>query len=88
MKRKADFRMRKVGGENVLLPLGSEAIGMNGLLTMSDTAAQAWDLLAEERTLGDLTAAVMERFDVDAGIARADMQVFVDELARLGLLEA
>ena len=87
MKRKADFMMQNVGGENLLVPLGAQVMDLNGLITLNDTAACVWELLAEERPLDELTAAVAERFDVAAGIARDDVQTFVDEITRLGLLE-
>ena len=86
MKRKADFMMQKVGGENLLVPLGAEVMHLNGIITLNDTAACVWELLAEERSLDELTAAVAERFDVADGIARADVQAFVDEVGQLGLL--
>jgi hypothetical protein len=87
MKRKASFMMQNVGGENLLVPLGTQVMDLNGLITLNDTAVCAWELLAEERSVDELTAAVVERFDVAAEIARADVQTFVDEITRLGLLE-
>ncbi len=79
--------MQNVGGENLLVPLGAQVMDLNGLITLNDTAACVWELLAEERSLDELAAAVAEWFDVAAEIARADVQTFVDEITRLGLLE-
>ena len=87
MKRKADFIMQNVGGENMLVPLGAQVMHLNGIITLNDTAACVWELLAQERSLDELTAAVAERFDVTPERARADAQTFVDEITRLGLLE-
>lgn len=87
MKRKADFIMQNVGGENLLVPLGAQVLDLNGLITLNDTAACVWELLAHECSLDKLAAAVAERFDVAAATARADVQTFVDEITRLGLLE-
>jgi hypothetical protein len=87
MKRTAEFVMRTVDHEKLLVPLGARVTGMNGLITLNDTAAYVWELLAQERTLEGLTEAVTERFDVAAGVAGDDVQTFVDEIARLGLLE-
>lgn len=87
MKRKADFMMQNVGGENLLVPLGAQVMDLNGLITLNDTAAYVWERLAEERTLDELAAAVAKRFDVALEIARADVQTFVDEIAKIGLLE-
>jgi hypothetical protein len=88
MKRKADFLRQKVGGESLLVPLGAQVMDLNGIITLNDTASCVWELLAEERSLDELIAAVAERFDVAAEIARGDVRTFVDEITRLGLLEA
>lgn len=87
MKRKADFMMQQVGGEHLLVPLGAQVMNLNGLLTLNETGACVWERLAEERSLDELAAAVAERFDVPNATARADVQTFVDEITRLGLLE-
>ena len=87
MKRKNDFIMQDVGGENLLVPLGAQVMDLNGLITLNSTAACVWELLAAERSLDELIAAVAERFDVDPETACADVQIFVHEIARIGLLE-
>ena len=38
MKRKADFIMQNVGGENLLVPLGAQVMDLNGLVILNDTA--------------------------------------------------
>lgn len=87
MKRKADSMMQNVGGENLLVPFGAQVMDLNGLITLNDTAECAWELLAEERSVDELAAAVAERFDATPDRVRADVQTFVDETTRLGLLE-
>jgi hypothetical protein len=88
MKRKADFIMQNLGGKNLLVPLGAQVMDLNGLITLNETATCLWILLAQERSLDELTTAVVERFDVADKIARADVQTFVDEIKLLGLLES
>ena len=87
MKRKTDFMMQNVGGENLLVPLGAQVMNLNGLITLNDTGACVWELLAQDRTADELASAVAAQFDVDAATARADVQTFLNEIARLGLLE-
>ncbi len=87
MKRKEDFLMQVVGGENLLVPLGAQVVKMNGLLVLNATARCVWDLLAEDRSLDELAAAVAAQFDVDNARARTDVQTFLDEISRLGLLQ-
>jgi sensor domain CHASE-containing protein len=87
MKRKPDFIMQNVGGENLLVPLGAQVMDMNGIITLNDTGACVWELLAQDRTADELASAVAERFDVDAATARADVQTFLDEIAKMGMIE-
>lgn len=87
MKRKADFIMQNVGGDNLLIPIGAQVMDLNGIIILNDTAALVWELLAQDRTADELASAVVEQFDVDAATAQADVQTFLTETARLGLLE-
>jgi hypothetical protein len=87
MKRKGDFIMRNVGGENLLVPLGAQVMDMNGMVILNDMARCVWELLAQDRSVDELAVAMAERFDVDRERARADVQSFLDEITRLGLLE-
>lgn len=87
MKRKDDFVMQEVGGENLLVPIGAQVMDTNALVVLNETAAFVWELLAEERTVGDLANAVARAFDVDVATARADVEAFLEEIAGMGLLE-
>jgi len=87
VKRKDDFIMQNVGGENLLVPLGAQMRDMNGLVILNDTGICVWELLAAERTLDELATAVAEQFEVDEVIARGDVQAFLQEIARLGMVE-
>ena len=39
MKRKDDFILQNVGGENLLVPLGAQVMDLNGLVTLNGTGA-------------------------------------------------
>ena len=71
----------------LLVPIGLKVMDMNGLVTMNETAVCVWKMLTEDRTLDELAAAVVEEFDVAPERASADVQVFIDEITRMGLLE-
>jgi hypothetical protein len=87
MKRKKDFIMQNVGGRNLLVPIGAQVMDLNGIITLNDTAACVWELLAQDRTTDELSDAIVKSFDIDAATARADVQAFIDEITRMGLLE-
>lgn len=79
--------LQKVGGQDLLVPLGAKVMDMNSLITLNATGRRVWELLAENHPVEYLVAEVVEQFDVDLERARADVQAFLDDLGRLGLLE-
>jgi hypothetical protein len=87
MKRKGDLVMRSIGGDSLLVPTGARVADMRGLVVLNGTGRCIWELLAEERSADELAAAVAERFDVETSRAHADLQSFVDEMAKMGLLQ-
>ena len=88
MKRKPDFAMQNVGGEYLLVPLGAQVMDMNGIITLNATGACIWEALEVERTTDEVAALVAERFDVALEQARADVEVYVAQIAEMGLIEA
>jgi hypothetical protein len=87
VKRKSDFILQNVGGENLLVPIGAQVLDTNGLITLNATGRCLWELLAQDCSPEDLAGALTERFDVDIQRARADVQVFIDEVSRIGILD-
>jgi len=88
MKRKDSFMLQSVGGEDLLVPLGAQVVDMNGLVILNATARCLWEALAEDRSVDELATVLAERFEIDESRARADAQAFLEEIGRLGLLEA
>jgi hypothetical protein len=87
MKRSEDFLLKNVGRQDLLVPLGARVMDMNSLITLNVTGRCVWELLAADRSVEYLVAAVVEQFDVDRERARADVRAFLDDLGRLGLLQ-
>jgi hypothetical protein len=87
MRRKNNFVMQNVGGETLLVPLGAQVMDMNAIITLNSTSGFIWSLLDQDRSIDELAAAVVERFEVDPARARTDIQKFLDEIADLGLLQ-
>jgi hypothetical protein len=88
MRRSKDFLLQNVGGQDLLVPLGPKVMDMNCLVALNATGRHIWELLAEDQSLEYLAAEIAQHFDVDPETARADVQAFLDDLGRQGLLEA
>lgn len=87
MKMKYEFAIREIAGEYVLVPLGQAALRFSGMMTTSDVGAAIIEALARDTTPAEVTAKLMEQFDVDAQTAAADLEEFLDQLRQLKLLE-
>ena len=86
MKLKSTIILRKIAGESILVPVGEDAVRVNGLITVNEVGALICEQLKEERTVDALVAAVTAQFDVDAQTARADIASFIHTLEENDLL--
>ncbi len=87
MKRKEDFVLQNIGGENLLVPIGAQVMDLNGLVILNDTAVYIWDLLVKKWESDEMAGAVAEQFEVDLETAQRDVRAFLNEIAEMGLLE-
>lgn len=87
MKRKENFLLRTVGGVNLLVPLAEQVKDTNGIVIMNETGSYVWFLLAEDRSIDDLSEEMAKRFGVTLALARADVEAFLDEIGQIGLIE-
>lgn len=86
MKLKSTIILRKIAGETILVPVGEDAVRVNGLITVNEVGALICEQLKEERTVDALVAAVTAQFDVDAQTVRADIASFIHTLEENDLL--
>lgn len=86
MKRNEDFLLRDVAGSLVIVPVGAAVTAFPGMITLNATAAYLWEQLETEQTVDTLTAALMDRYDVEETRAREDVVAFVERLKPTGAL--
>lgn len=86
MKRNEDFLLRDVAGSLVIVPVGAAVMAFPGMITINATAAFLWEKLETEQTVESLTAALMERYEVEEDRAKADVIAFVERLQPTGAL--
>ncbi|MGO8760052.1 MAG: PqqD family protein [Terracidiphilus sp.] len=79
--------MQNVGGENLLVPLGSQVLNLNGIVVLNAAGACLWGMLARDCSPDELAIALVERFDVALERARSDTRTFLDEMTQLGVIE-
>lgn len=87
MKIKDGFLLRQVGGNNVVVPVGAQAVDFRCLITLNEVGAFLWQKLAVDCSVADLVEALLAEYDVTADIATADVERFVASLREKNLLD-
>ena len=78
MKIKEGFILREVAGDSIVMPGGD--MELNGMITLNETGAFLWKLLATETTEEELAAAIVGQYSVDEETAKTAVHNFVEKL--------
>ncbi len=88
MKIKSGFVIEAVGDGYLAVAVGERADEFSGLVRMNSTGAFLWKLIEEaDLSKDELLERVLAEYDVDADIARADIDKFESQLRDGGILE-
>ena len=71
----------------MVVPVRSRAVDFSGVIKLTETAAVLWQALEKGADREELTAALLEEYEVDEATARADVDRFLDKLREADLLE-
>lgn len=73
-----NFIMRKIAGENVIVPIGEEASRFQGLITVNDSGAFLWKLLQRGNIEPEsLKQALCREYALDGQTADTDVEDFL-----------
>lgn len=87
MKIKNGFMVREIAGQWIVVPIGSRVVEFNGIMTLSESGAILWKLLANGAEMDDLVSAILAEYDIDEKTARADVESFIEVLTQKKLME-
>lgn len=83
MKIKAEYTIREVLGEHVLIRQGQDTTDMTQMVTLNDTALLLWNQFSgKDFAVEDVTAFLLERYEVAPQVAAADAQRWADNLRK------
>lgn len=86
MKLKDGFMLREIAGTWVVVPLGQRVVEFNGLMTLSESGALLWRRLEGGAKVEELVNAILEEYEVDIATANADVNDFISEIDKKGLI--
>jgi hypothetical protein len=83
---KKELMKREVAGECFLVPMGKSVYDYNGMFIMTELAAFIWDRLPQAQDEEEILQAILEEYEVDEAVARADLKAFLDKLRTMDVI--
>lgn len=80
------FVLRSIAGEHLLIPTGSAASRVQGLISLNETGALLYRNLSSGSTAASLAAALTAEYDVSREEAEADAAEFLAQMRELGIV--
>ena len=81
VRRQGEWLSAKVGDELVMM-----SVERGDYLGLTEVGARVWKLIESPRELISLCSQLQQEFDVSADTCRADVEAFVNELAKHGAI--
>lgn len=79
--RSLDLMAVKIDDDLVMMGIEQgEYYGISGV------GSYVWELLAQPVSIEDITRSILANYDVDEKTCQADIQAFIEDLVRLGLV--
>ena len=86
MKVSDQFVLRTIAGEHLLIPTGTAALSLNGLIALSESGLLLYEKLKDGCERADLIAALLAEYEVSAAEAEADTDAFLEQLRQMHML--
>jgi len=86
-RKKDDLLARRIAGETIIVPIRGKLADMQNIFALNPVGELIWELLDGSRNVGQIGAAVVDEFDVDADSASNDVAAFVACLLEAVLIE-
>lgn len=84
--KNSDVVSREIVDETILVPIKGNMADMQCIFSLESVGAFLWDRLDGKNNVADLLKLVLEEFDVEPEEARADIDEFIGQLSRAGLI--
>ena len=86
MRAIEDLIVREIAGEHILIPTGSAALKIHGMINLSESGYLLWDKLQSECTEEELVEAILAEYEIDRETAAEDVHSFLEKMYSIGIL--
>lgn len=80
MAQAGDVVRRQIADEIILVPVRKSAEELDSIYSINPLAAQIWDLLDGQKTLGEIRELLLQQYDVTPEELDRDLAEFVEQL--------
>lgn len=80
MKINPGFVLKDIAGSFVVVPVGDNLVDFSAMITLNETGAFLWKLLADDVSVHELADAMCKEYDISKEEALADVKEFTDTL--------
>lgn len=87
MKLKDGFLLRQFGEDYIVVAVGEDSGDFNKLITLNSVGAFIYEALQTETAYDDVLKKITDKYDVEENLAKADLDIFLDNVKKAGLLD-
>ena len=87
MKIKAEYKVRSMAGENVVIMQGTAGFDMTRIISLNESSLLLWnELQGKEFEVADVANILTDTYKIDAETAERDAKAWVEKLQECGLI--
>lgn len=88
MKIRKELEIQNVGGENIILLQGTHGVDATKIVSLNQTSIWLWEQFTDKIfTTEQVAESLIEKFGIDAELAKKDAATWVDILTQNLLIE-
>ena len=81
------FRLRKLGKEHIVVGEGLAQVNFNKMISLNESAAYLWESVeGKDFSVEDLTALLLEKYEVEEAIAARDAAALAQAWKEAGVI--
>lgn len=84
---KKELIKRDIAGDTILVPVGKTMYDAGGLFVLNELGSFIWDILPQAEDEQAILRAVLEEYEVSEEEAARDIDEFLGEMEKLGLID-
>lgn len=86
-KIKANYELKEIGGETLLIPRGAETVDFNNVTVFNETGALLLRAMDEATNIDTLAQMLVEKYNIQPDEAKADTEAYIQKMLDAGIVE-